>query len=137
MEVTFQMWESKGDDSELGEQVGDTDIRIQMSFGVVDELPVPILWGGKQMREQECHDLHERKTLTMTPEGKESRYATTTTSWLRACQEIQKYQDNRVLKAIKHLLPSPCRMVNLATGARPTPQMWELHYTQRVGTSFG
>ena len=51
MDVSFNAFPITGDDSAGSQSSGDTTIiTIKMSFGVVENLPVPVLWGGKQMR---------------------------------------------------------------------------------------
>ena len=82
------------------------------------------------MRAKECHDLHEKRTFTMkVDEG--SRVALPSTSWLAACAQITDCMDNRVLKAVKHLLPSRERMVNMAIGSRDTTNVGTALYPGR------
>ena len=120
MRVSFDATPIQGDDQAGQELVGCTcKMDIKMTFGIVDELPVPILWGGKQMRLLECHDLHERKVLTFKRE-EDQRFSIPTASWLAACHQIGECGDTRIKKALKDLLPSKERMVNMATGTRQT-----------------
>ena len=126
MDVSFNAFPITGDDSAGSQSSGDTTIiTIKMSFGVVENLPVPVLWGGKQMRNLECHDLHEHKLLTCKWENQ--RYSLPTTSWLTACLPMQECKDTRVTKALKHLMPTRSGMVNMAAGIR---------HTTNVGTAL-
>jgi hypothetical protein len=59
---------------------------ISMKFGVCDSLPVPILWGGKQMRRYDLLDYHRNKVLSF--QLSDARYMTTSTSWLVASSEM-------------------------------------------------
>ena len=129
--VSFDATPISGDDQAGNDEIEDTQqIGIKMTFGIVDELPVPILWGGKQMRLLECHDLHERKLLTFKWR-EDQRYSMPTTSWLAACQQIMECGDARITKTLKHLLPSKERMVNMATGTRQTTNVGAALYPGR------
>ena len=44
---------------------------IPMAFGLVDSLPVPILWGGGQMRRRDLIDDHGRKKLSLLLDNNE------------------------------------------------------------------
>jgi hypothetical protein len=56
---------------------------IQMSFGVCENLPVPILWGGKQMRKY----VQNQRTFSLRF-GQHDRWQMPSISWLVACAEI-------------------------------------------------
>lgn len=110
---------------ELGEEIS-----ITMSFGVVDNLPVPILWGGGQMRKYEVHDYHEKKLMTfMLPSGQ--KYATASRSWLTSCIEMMESTDVRVKKCVKPFMPTKERMVNMVTGGRVTTNVAAALYPGR------
>ena len=66
---------------------------IKLTFGVCEDLPVPILWGGKQMRRYGLVDYHDQKLLSLRPEGVvgSPEYAVESTSWLIAAADIYGY----------------------------------------------
>jgi hypothetical protein len=59
-----------------------------MKFGVCESLPVPVLWGGKQMRKYGLLDYHAVKTVAMTVE--EKRIILPSTSWMAAAMEMRE-----------------------------------------------
>ena len=121
IQVTLKMGEIKGDENLVDGQALEMEesVTIPMSFGLVDSLPVPVLWGGGQMRRLHAHDLHEKKLITMRLE-EDRRMAVRTRSWLASCAEMKQFSDKRLLKAVKSFLPSNSRMVNMVTGGRDT-----------------
>ena len=120
MDVTFDAGELEGKEEEYVHENGilPGQITIPMSFGLVEELPVPILWGGNQMRKYHAHDLHERKIMTF--KKNEKTYVVETKSWLASCVQMRESEDKRVVKAVKSFLPSKERLVNMITGGRST-----------------
>jgi hypothetical protein len=62
--------------------------QITMTFGLVDFLPVPILWGGGQMRKRDLLDDHGRKTLSLLLDNNE-RWQMSSLSWLVSCAQMK------------------------------------------------
>ena len=106
--------------------------QVSLTFGVCDSLPVPILWGGAQMRKHDLVDYHSRKLLTMRlPEGQRPRYATESTSWLVAAAEMGALEDRRLARAYRPFVLSPDRLANMVKGERKTINLPAILYPGR------
>jgi len=92
---------------------------IKMTFGVVDELPVPILWGGGQMRKRDFLDNHGKKTVSLNLDNGE-KWQMPSISWLVACSEMKSLVKNEPdkYKALKPFLPSRDRLAAMVKGER-------------------
>ena len=112
--------------SEEGYQV------IKMRFGVCASLPVPILWGGHEMRSHEVLDYHRVKTLSfkLGSDGGQ-RYITRTTSWMGATLEMREEARGKVRKACKYFMPSLGRLANMVMGGRSTYNLAAILYPGR------
>ena len=93
---------------------------VLMRFGICGSLPVPILWGGVEMRGKGLVDYHDQKMLSLRldsrPEG--PRHMTKSTSWLVAATEMAGIQDSRVRKAYRDFIPTRERLSNMIKGER-------------------
>lgn len=129
--VTMKMAEALVSDDELDKAKlnFDKNIDVEMSFGLVEDLPVPILWGGCQMRDYVVHDLHEKKLLSLVVKGK--KYVTESKSWLATCGEMNALSGGKVKKAVKAFMPTPARMSNMVTGGRVTTNVGAALYPGR------
>jgi hypothetical protein len=105
---------------------------VMFTFGVCDSLPVPMLWGGAEMRRYGLMDHHDNKTLSMRL-GDEGgpRYLTKSTSWLVASAEMGGITDPRLKKAYKEFVPTPERLANMVKGERRTINMPAVLYPGR------
>ena len=110
------------DDIEAGEEV----VEVRMQFGLCENLPVPILWGGSQMRGYDLLDYHSTKVLTMKVEGE--RVATPSSSWLVAAAEMSELTDKRWRKIYSDFIPSRDRLTTMVKGERKTHNMPALLY---------
>ena len=111
-------------DFEPGEEVERT---IRMSFGVCSDLPVPILWGGGQMRKFNLVDFHDRKALSFTlPEGE--RLETRSMSWLVASAEMRDEKTRALKKPLSRFAPSRERLSNMVKGGRNAFNMYTVLY---------
>ena len=104
-------------------------ITVQMKFGLCESLPVPILWGGKQMRRYGLLDYHSVKTLSLKVKG--VRFITPSTSWLGATVEMGEEVDGKARKAYQPFLPSRERLANMVMGGRDTINMPAILYPGR------
>jgi hypothetical protein len=70
IEVKLKMRKSQGSDGSLDFKNLSTveEKNILMSFGIISKLPVPLLWGGRQMKGYSLLDIHEMKLLSMSLE---------------------------------------------------------------------
>jgi exodeoxyribonuclease III len=102
------------------------ELCIKMKFGIGESLPVPILWGGKQMRKYDLLDYHSSKTLSLKVKGQ--RYITQSTSWLAATVEMRQELSGKVRKAYQPYLPSQERLSNMVMGGRETFNMPAILY---------
>jgi exonuclease III len=121
VKVTLKMSEVFGAEEALNREdlEMEEEVVIPMSFGLVSDLPVPMLWGGGQMRQFRVHDLHEKKLLSFEmSDGK--KYVTPSKSWLASCAEMKMEARGVTKKAVKGFLPSTERMVNMVMGGRTT-----------------
>jgi exodeoxyribonuclease III len=105
------------------------EIVIRMRFGLCDNLPVPILWGGKQMRKYELEDHHSTKTLSMTVRG--CRYLAPSISWLAATGAMGEITDSKLKKAYKPFRPSQERLANIVLGGRKAANLPAILYPGR------
>ena len=66
LRVAVKMRKSPNSDTEIPlDEMGPVRTKhLDLSFGLIDALPVPILWRGKHMRSYDLLDLHRRKLLT-------------------------------------------------------------------------
>ena len=105
---------------------------VMFTFGVCDSLPVPMLWGGAEMRRYGLMDHHDNKTLSMRL-GDEGgpRYLTKSTSWLVAVAEMGGISDPRLKKVYKEFVPTPERLANMVKGERHTINMPAVLYPGR------
>jgi len=99
---------------------------IKMKFGLCECLPVPVLWGGKQMRDAGLLDYHDQKTLSVRLEGQ--RFITPSCSWLAATMEMGTEVTGKALKAYRPFLPSKERLTNMVVGGRQTINMPAILY---------
>ena len=93
-------------------------VTVKMKFGLCESLPVPLLWGGKQMRGYDLVDYHRNKTLSLKLE--EQRYVTKSMSWLVASAEMAQQSDKAVRKLYKSFCPTKERLINMVRGERRT-----------------
>jgi hypothetical protein len=110
-------------ESEIEEQI------VKMKFGLCEQLPVPVLWGGKQMRGYDLLDYHSSKTLSLRLGG--TRYITPSTSWLGATLNMGEELEGKIKKAYRQFLPSRERLVNMVKGGRETINMPAILYPGR------
>jgi hypothetical protein len=90
---------------------------IKMSFGVCEQLPVPILWGGKQMRKYGLLDHHQDKTLSIKF-GPHDRWQMPSISWMVACAEMRAVAQDKLYKSLRPFIPTKERMVHMIMGQR-------------------
>lgn len=111
----------KYEDNE-GEEV---EQEVSLHFGVCESLPVPLLWGGEEMRNFDLVDYHSKKILSMklgdNAEG--PKYVTKSMSWLVAAAEMAGQEDPRYRKVYRDFIPSTNRMANMVKGERQTINM--------------
>ena len=100
-----------------------------MKFALCESLPVPVLWGGNQMRGLDVMDYHRNKVVSM--ELGTDRMVTPSTSWLAATSEIAALSDPRLKKAYKDFVPSHSRLSNMIRGERRTINMPAVLYPGR------
>ena len=107
--------------------------KITLTFGVCESLPVPILWGGKQMRRHGLVDYYNRRLLAMRLDksGEGDRYVTESTSWLVAAAQMKELTDPRLKRAYKAYIPSTERLANMVKGERKTINLPALLYPRR------
>ena len=110
LEVRLQMrkylkvvedYEKQVFETELSEPV---ETIVRMSFGVCENLPVPILWGGKQMRKYELLD-HQSERIISMKFGPLERWQMPSISWLVACAEMRDVIKDKRYKALKPFVP--------------------------------
>ena len=70
------------------------EIAVPTKFGLCDSLPVPILWGGKQMRGHKLLDYHHNKVLSLIVEGQ--RFMMQSKSWLVAVSEMALLEETKL-----------------------------------------
>jgi exodeoxyribonuclease III len=99
---------------------------VKMKFGLCECLPVPVLWGGKQMRDAGLLDYHHQKTLSVRLDGQ--RYITPSCSWLAATMAMGTEVTGKALKAYRPFIPSKERLSNLVVGGRDTINMPAILY---------
>ena len=90
---------------------------VRMSFGVCENLPVPILWGGRQMRKYDLIDHHEQRVVSMRF-GPLDRWQMPSISWMVACAEMRTLIREKQHKALKPFVPSKGRLVHMIKGER-------------------
>jgi hypothetical protein len=132
--VQFNLKIKAKKEGEAGQLYGDNDaveedIEVPMKFGVCDSLPVPILWGGKQMRRYDLLDYHRNKVLSLNISG--GRYMTGSTSWLVAATEMTQIANPKIKKAYKAFCPTRERLSNMIRGERRTINMPTVLYPGR------
>ena len=115
------------DHADTGEEKEQT---IRMSFGVCSSLPVPILWGGGQMRKYDVLDLHSQKLLAFKLPV-EGRYAARSSSWLVASAEMRDEMTKTLKKALCRFAPSRERLANMVQGTREAFNMYTVLYPGR------
>ena len=93
--------------------------QITMTFGLVDSLPVPILWGGGQMRKRDLLDDHGRKTLSLLLDNNE-RWQMPSLSWLVSCAQMKlAVEENKEVYApLIPFIPSRDLLSGMAMGER-------------------
>jgi hypothetical protein len=99
---------------------------VKMKFGLCESLPVPVLWGGKQMRDAGLLDYHQQKTLSVRLNGR--RYCTPSCSWLVATMEMGTEVSGKALKALRPFIPSKERLANMVVGGRKAINMPAILY---------
>jgi exodeoxyribonuclease III len=102
---------------------------IKMKFGLCESLPVPVLWGGKQMRDAGLLDYHDQKTLSVKLDGE--RFITPSRSWLAATMEMGMEVTGKAVKVYKPFIPSKERLSNMVVGGRKTINMPAILYPGR------
>jgi exodeoxyribonuclease III len=102
---------------------------IKMKFGLCEHLPVPILWGGNQMRKLDLLDHHNSRVLSLRKWG--DRFITKSTSWMAATLEMKQELEGKVRKAYQSFLPSKDRLANMVLGGRTTINMPAILYPGR------
>jgi exodeoxyribonuclease III len=102
---------------------------IKMKFGLCEALPVPVLWGGKQMRKAGLLDYHDQKTLSIRMSGQ--RYIIPSRSWLAATMEMGTEVEGKALKAYRPFIPSKERLANMVMGSRETINLPAILYPGR------
>ena len=102
---------------------------IKMKFGLCENLPVPVLWGGKQMRKYDVLDYHTNKTLSLKLKG--VRYIVPSTSWTAATLEMEEDTVGKIKKAYRPFIPSRERLTNMVLGGRQTINMPAILYPGR------
>ena len=102
---------------------------INMKFGLCEALPVPVLWGGKQMRKAGLLDYHDQKTLSVRLNGQ--RYIIPSRSWLAATTEMGTEVEGKALKAYRPFIPSKERLTNMVMGSRETINLPAILYPGR------
>ena len=105
------------------------EVTINMKFGVCESLPVPVLWGGKQMRRYGLLDYHSTKTLALTVGGR--KVILPSTSWMAATMEMREEVQGKPRKAYQPFLPSQGRLTNMVLGGRKTINMAAILYPGR------
>ena len=92
---------------------------IELRFGVCSQLPVPILWGGVQMRKYNVVDYHKNRTLAMTlSDGIE--YLVPSTSWMMALTQMKAIEKGGLRKIYSPFFPTAHQMSNMVRGERAT-----------------
>ena len=93
--------------------------QITMTFGLVDSLPVPILWGGGQMRKRDLLDDHGRKTLSLLLDNNE-RWQMPSLSWLVSCAQMKlAVEENKeVYASLIPFIPSRELLSGMVKGER-------------------
>ena len=110
------------DDCESPEET----ITIPMRFGICESLPVPILWGGRQMRRYGLLDHFESRVLSLKIQGE--RFITKSMSWLAATMEMKEEAQGRARKAYLPFIPSRARLTNVVMGGRRAINMPAILY---------
>ena len=121
--------EVKSDEGYMDCDSGEEVITIKMKFGVCENLPVPVLWGGKQMRKYGLLDYHSNKTISLKVDGR--RVITPSTSWMAATMEMRTEVTGKLHKAYHPFLPSLGRLSNMVMGGRRTINMPAILYPGR------
>jgi hypothetical protein len=80
-------------------EAAEEDVIVPMKFALCDSLPVPVLWGGKQMRDADLLDYHRNKVLSMLSDGR--RIVTQSMSWLAAATEMSELRNSLHRKVYK------------------------------------
>ena len=90
-----------------------------MTFGLVESLPVPILWGGGQMRKRDLIDDHGRKTLSLLLDNNE-RWQMKSLSWLVTCAQMKlAVEENKQLySSLIPFIPSRDLLSGMVKGER-------------------
>ena len=113
------------DDYTTGEHVHEVSApetkTIRMTFGVSDNLPVPLLWGGGQMRRKDLIDHHKRKTLSLLVDSE--RWEMPSMSWLVASSQMKVVVDQPAYHGLKEFIPTKERLVNICHGGRVAHNM--------------
>ena len=93
--------------------------QITMTFGLVDYLPVPILWGGGQMRKRDLLDDHGRKTLSLLLDNNE-RWQMPSLSWRVSCAQMKlAVEENKEVYApLIPFIPSRNLLSGMVKGER-------------------
>ena len=131
LDVRVKMRKILSIDTSNQAEAGDEEERtIRMTFGVCSSLPVPILWGGGEMRGYKLLDLHHHKSLSFTlPDGE--NYMTRSSSWLVAAAEMRDEMTRSLKKALRRFAPSKERLVNMIVGSREAFNMYTVLYPGR------
>jgi len=103
---------------------------IRMTYGLCESLPVPILWGGRQMRDWGLLDYHGNRVLSIKMEENE-RVMTKSTSWLVATAEMAQIKTKAIRKVYKEYIPTADRMSNMVRGEREAINMQAVLYPKK------
>jgi hypothetical protein len=113
-------------ESEIHERV------VKMKFGLCEQLPVPVLWGGQEMRDYDLLDYHASRTISMKLDGPDGgRVITPSMSWLAATVRMGEELGGPIRKAYRSYLPTRERLTNMVTGGRQTINMPAILYPGR------
>ena len=102
---------------------------ITLKFGVCSQLPVPILWGGNQMRRFQVVDHHNLKTLSMVINDQE--YHLPSTSWMIALAQMKEYEAPRIKRLYNSYLPTVHQLTNMIQGERVTYNLASILYPNK------
>ena len=132
LKVRLQMKRESTSDQAYGENDSPEEEReVEMKFGVCEGLPVPILWGGAQMRSYDLVDYHSNKTLSMRLGPAGERHITKSVSWLVAVTEMGLLENPKIKKAYRDFLPTADRLAQMVKGERKTINMPAVLYPGR------
>ena len=92
---------------------------ITLYFGICESLPVPLLWGGKQMRKYHVLDYHSLKILSIRFDDKREHICRSS-SWLIANTEMMNLKDKYLKNLYKDFMPTRKALLSMTLGERVT-----------------